>query len=91
MVFNGLNVYTAGDIGRLFDEGWGAGIRDDNGNFVDVCGVTDLDAPVNIEVERFEGSDGDEKAESRVLCGRSQPLEVRHQFRTAERRDGCEG
>jgi hypothetical protein len=89
---------NAGQTGELFGEGWGAGFRDpDTGNFMDVCGVTEntlfgTTGPQNIELLDFRGVDGDARvrADSIVKCGALGLLKIRHQFRSAQDRPGCE-
>lgn len=98
-IFEQIHIIPAGSSGSygnlddFFNEGWGAGIEKD-GEFIDECGIDDpYDYDYNpdrVEVERFTGEDGDDFAESRTSCGEFGLLGVRHSFRSADRRPGCE-
>jgi hypothetical protein len=62
---------------------------------MDVCGVTEntlfgTTGLQNIAVNDFRGGDGDRRADSVVTCGASKLLKIRHQFRSAANRDGCD-
>lgn len=64
---------------------------------MDVCGATEnglfgTTGLQNIEILDFRGVDGDPRvrADSTVKCGALGLLKIRHQFRSAEGRNGCE-
>jgi hypothetical protein len=83
--------YTAVEQGCLC-EGWGAGIRrgDLGTEFEDECG-SQADTKMNIALDRFSVHDANKEATSEVYCGVQKKLKVRHQFRTAKDRRGCDG
>lgn len=80
-------------------EGWGCGVRNGGfgSDFLDECAAeSDFDGLVdgslfNVQVMSFDADDEFLDADSSVLCGASELLYVRHQFRPASGRPGCSG
>lgn len=83
-----------GAFGYLYSEGWGVAIRDGSGAVMDECEAstrTSSGSTTAVTVDRFTGSDGDDEATSRVICGAQEALRVQHRFTSASRVPGCEG